>query len=70
MRLTRSAGSLYLWRRGTRNRLARTGPATYTADGYALVLPTNPREDSGAAPDNFVLDLDRAPGLHYERCPD
>ncbi|WP_159083217.1 serine hydrolase [Streptomyces sp. P3] len=70
VRLTSSGGSLYLWRRGTRDRLARTSSTTYTADGYTLALPIKPRGDSGALIDSFILNLDRAPGLHYERCPD
>jgi CubicO group peptidase (beta-lactamase class C family) len=68
VRLTHSANSLYLWRRGTHDRLTRTGPATYTADGYTLTLTTSPA-DSQPSPDGFVLDLDRAPGLHYRRRP-
>ncbi|MEV1066033.1 serine hydrolase domain-containing protein [Streptomyces sp. NPDC050263] len=70
VRLTRSEDSLYLWRRGTRDRLARTGSATYTGDGYTLTLPTATSGDDKLAINGFVLDLDRAPGLHYRRRPD
>ncbi|MFE7124991.1 serine hydrolase domain-containing protein [Streptomyces sp. NPDC057617] len=70
LRLTRSAGTLYLWRRGTRDHLTPTGPATYAADGYTLTLPAAPADDGEPALDSFVLDLARAPGLHYQRCPD
>nr|WP_275298573.1 serine hydrolase domain-containing protein [Streptomyces sp. 769] len=65
LRLTSSASSLYLWRRGTPDRLTRTGAATYTADGYTLTLTNSPADSSAPAPDGFVLDLDRAPGLLY-----
>jgi len=64
LRLTRSDGTLYLWRRGTRDRLTRTGPATYTGDGYTLTLAAT-EAGPGDRPRSFVLDLDRAPGLHY-----
>ncbi len=70
VRLTHSGDSLYLWRRGTRDLLTATGPTTYTADGYTLTLPTKPTGRTEARFDGFVLDLDRAPGLHYHRCPD
>jgi hypothetical protein len=70
VRVTRSGGSLYLWRRGTRDRLVRTGTTTYRANGYALTLPMTQGSGSEAALDSFLLDLDRAPGLHYQRCPD
>ncbi|MFD5470950.1 serine hydrolase domain-containing protein [Streptomyces sp. NPDC127105] len=70
VRLTRSGDSLYLWRRGTRDLLTAIGPAAYTADGYTLTLPTKPTCGTEAHFDGFVLDLDRAPGLHYHRCPD
>ncbi|MFE7269413.1 serine hydrolase domain-containing protein [Streptomyces sp. NPDC057623] len=65
LRLTRNEESLYLWRRGTPARLSRTGPAKYTADGFTLTLPTNPADDR--PPEGFCLDLDRAPGLRYQR---
>ncbi|WP_432144263.1 serine hydrolase domain-containing protein [Streptomyces sp. bgisy084] len=67
VRLTRSEGSLYLWRRGTSDHLTRTGPTTYTAEGYTLTLTASPPESSMFSPDGFVLDLDRAPGLHYRQ---
>ncbi len=70
VRLTYSAGSLYLWRRGTRDRLTRTGPTTYTAEGCTLTLPTAPADVNEPVADGFILDLDRAPGLHYQRQPD
>nr|WP_272924868.1 serine hydrolase domain-containing protein [Streptomyces sp. SID4951] len=70
VRLTRSEGSLHLWRRGTPDHLTRTGPATYTAHGYTLTLTTSPADKSTSLPDGFVLDLDRAPGLHYRRQPE
>lgn len=70
VRLTRSGKALYLWRRGTRDRLVRTGPVMYKADGYTLTLPSQPRDSTEAQPDGFVLDLDRAPRLRYRRCPD
>ncbi|MFE2728837.1 serine hydrolase domain-containing protein [Kitasatospora sp. NPDC059327] len=62
--LSHSNGSLYLWRRGTRDRLTRTGLTLYTTDGYALTVPT-----SDGPIDRFVLDLTRAPGLIYRRRP-
>ncbi|MEU1813091.1 serine hydrolase domain-containing protein [Micromonospora aurantiaca (nom. illeg.)] len=69
VRLTRSAGSLYLWRRGTPDRLTCTG-STYVADGYTLTLNTSSADEDLPVPSGFVLDLDRAPGLHYRRRPD
>ncbi|NUK21933.1 serine hydrolase domain-containing protein [Streptomyces lunaelactis] len=62
LRLTRAAGALHLWRRGTRDQLARSGPNTYTGNGYTLTLP-----GSTNAISRFTLDLERAPGLHYLR---
>ncbi|WP_435211951.1 serine hydrolase domain-containing protein [Streptomyces sp. bgisy034] len=67
LRLTRCEESLYLWRRGTPDRLSRTGPATYTGDGFTLTLPMNSAGDE--PPEGFCLDLDRAPGLRYQRRP-
>ncbi|MFF5171730.1 serine hydrolase domain-containing protein [Micromonospora sp. NPDC000089] len=70
VRLTRSAGSLYLWRRGTLDRLTCTG-STYAADGYTLTLDTSSTANEVmSTPNGFVLDLDRAPGLHYQRLSD
>ncbi|MET7712303.1 serine hydrolase domain-containing protein [Streptomyces sp. NPDC005407] len=62
LRLTRSAGILHLWRRGTRDQLTQEGPTAYTGNGYTLTL-------TGATDkaDRFTLDLDRAPGLTYVR---
>lgn len=68
LRLTRSEESLYLWRRGTPDRLTRAGTSTYTADGYTLTLPATPAHDE-QTPEGFLLDLDRAPGLRYRRRP-
>ncbi|OKI50975.1 serine hydrolase domain-containing protein [Micromonospora sp. CB01531] len=67
VRLSRSAGSLYLWRRGTRDRLTCTGSSDYAADGYTLTLPTTLVDGSEQTPDSFVVDLKRAPGLQYRR---
>jgi hypothetical protein len=63
VRLTRDDQTLYLWRRGTHDRLTPTGPGAYTADGYTLTLrPSTAIRDRI---DGFVLDLNRAPGLCY-----
>ncbi|ETA00584.1 penicillin-binding protein, beta-lactamase class C [Frankia sp. CcI6] len=62
LQLSRHNGDLYLWRRGTRDRLTRTGPTTYTAAGYILTLDS----ESNEPPRSFILDLERAPALHYE----
>jgi CubicO group peptidase (beta-lactamase class C family) len=62
LRLTRSDGTLYLWRRGTSDRLTRTSAQAYTGDGYVLTLYA----DLADHPRSFVLDLDRAPGLYYQ----
>ncbi|MFD3521241.1 serine hydrolase domain-containing protein [Streptomyces sp. NPDC058653] len=62
LRLTRSAGTLHLWRRGTRDQLTQAGLTTYTGDGYTLTL--NGIADQA---DRFTLGLDRAPGLTYTR---
>lgn len=70
VRLTRSAGSLYLWRGGTLDRLTYTG-STYAADGYTLTLNAfSATNEDAPTPNGFVLDLDRAPGLHYQRRSD
>ncbi|MEY9956727.1 serine hydrolase domain-containing protein [Streptacidiphilus sp. MAP5-52] len=61
VRLSHSNGDLYLWRRGTHDRLNRVGPTSYTGPNYALTLA-----DPDAPISTFVLDLDRAPGLHYQ----
>lgn len=62
LRLTRSADTLHLWRRGTRDQLTQAGPATYTSNGYTLTLT-----GSIDQVERFTLDLDRAPGLAYIR---
>ncbi|RDG37845.1 serine hydrolase domain-containing protein [Streptomyces corynorhini] len=62
LRLTRSVGTLQLWRRGTADHLTQTGQTTYTGNGYTLTL--NSAADQA---DRFTLDLDRAPGLAYTR---
>ncbi|MGO4458047.1 serine hydrolase domain-containing protein [Streptomyces sp. M-16] len=62
LRLTRSANTLHLWRRGSRDQLIQTGPAAYAGNGYTLTLT-----GSTDQVDSFTLDLDRAPGLTYIR---
>lgn len=62
LRLTRSAGTLHLWRRGTRDQLTQTGPTTYTGNGYTLTF-----NGTANRANQFTLDLDRAPGLAYVR---
>ncbi|AWZ05339.1 MULTISPECIES: serine hydrolase domain-containing protein [unclassified Streptomyces] len=62
LRLTRSAGALHLWRRGTRDQLTPTGPGIYTGNGYTLTVSSSTDQV-----DRFTLDLDRAPGLTYIR---
>ncbi|MFD5494618.1 serine hydrolase domain-containing protein [Streptomyces sp. NPDC127091] len=62
LRLTRSADTLHLWRRGTRDQLTQAGPTVYTGDGYTLTLTGDTNQV-----DRFTLDLDRAPGLTYIR---
>ncbi|GAA2484224.1 hypothetical protein GCM10010406_20620 [Streptomyces thermolineatus] len=62
LRLTRSADTLHLWRRGTGDRLVQIGPTVYTGDGYTLTLTGDTNQV-----DRFTLDLDRAPGLTYIR---
>jgi CubicO group peptidase (beta-lactamase class C family) len=61
LRLTRSGDQLYLWRRGTSQKLKPISPQSYAGEGYAIILPTT----SIDAPQGFVLNLDRAPGLVY-----
>ncbi|WP_165949822.1 serine hydrolase [Micromonospora sp. KC207] len=70
VRLTRSAGSLHLWRRRTPDRLDRIGPAIYAANGYSLTVALPLTDGKVPPPDSFVLDLDRAPGLRYRRRSD
>ncbi|MDJ0466626.1 serine hydrolase domain-containing protein [Streptomyces sp. H27-C3] len=62
LRLTRTTDTLHLWRRGTRDPLTRSGPDTYSGNGYTLTLP-----DSTDSVGSFTLDLKRAPGLQYIR---
>jgi CubicO group peptidase (beta-lactamase class C family) len=64
LRLTRTGDTLHLWRRGTPDRLAPVGPATWAGNGYTLTLPGDTDHIEG-----FTLDLDRAPGLAYVRLP-
>ncbi|MEU5554251.1 serine hydrolase domain-containing protein [Micromonospora sp. NPDC047793] len=70
VRLTHSSGSLCLWRRGASDRLTRIDSATYAADGYTLTLPTASTDGMARTPAGFILDLDRAPRLQYQRRPD
>jgi len=62
LRLTRGGGHLYLWRRGTAQRLVPLSPQTHKGEGCTLVFPADPGNDP---PRSFTLDLDRAPGLQY-----
>ncbi|MFG3056900.1 radical SAM protein [Kitasatospora sp. NPDC048239] len=65
LRLTRTCGTLYLWRRGSGDRLVSSGPLSHSGPGYRLTLHS--ADGHEAAPDGFSLNLDRAPGLHYKR---
>ncbi|MER6841658.1 serine hydrolase domain-containing protein [Streptomyces platensis] len=78
IRLTLAQDALYLWRRGTRDRLSPTGRATFAGTGLRLVLPDGagpaplPGTGAGTAAtpvEEFTLHLDRAPDLHYRRVP-
>ncbi|MFI9273942.1 serine hydrolase domain-containing protein [Kitasatospora sp. NPDC052896] len=60
LRLTRTGDTLHLWRRGTQDRLAPAGPATWAGNGYTITLETD-------HVDGFTLNLDRAPGLVYRK---
>ncbi|MER5972217.1 serine hydrolase domain-containing protein [Streptomyces sp. NPDC002055] len=62
LRLTRTGDTLHLWRRGSADRLAPAGPATWAGNGYNLTLPGHTDDIA-----SFTLDLDRAPGLAYVR---
>ncbi|MFF1906381.1 serine hydrolase domain-containing protein [Kitasatospora sp. NPDC058218] len=42
LRLTRTGDTFYLWRRGTADRLAPAGPATWEGDGYTLTMHNGP----------------------------
>jgi CubicO group peptidase (beta-lactamase class C family) len=66
LRLSRHGPTLYLWRRGTADQLARarTEEQTYAGPGYTLTVPTTDTLNHGH-PTTFTLDLDRAPALHY-----
>ncbi|WP_049715096.1 serine hydrolase domain-containing protein [Streptomyces caatingaensis] len=69
LRLTVADGRLFLWRRGTRDRLAPDGPGAFRADGLRLVAPgpVDPATLRPGRPERFTLHLDRAPGLRYHR---
>lgn len=56
---------LYLWRRGTATRLARTDITTYTGAGISVVLQHPLASDRPI--DAITVNLDRAPGLYYQR---
>lgn len=60
LKLTRATGALHLWRRGTRDPLTRSGPDTYSGNGYTLTRP-----DCTDTIGSFTLDLKRAPAPHY-----
>ena len=62
LRLTHSAGQLYLWRRGTSHKLTHISPQAYEGEGYTLTIPATAGNDQ---PHGFTLDLARAPGLWY-----
>jgi CubicO group peptidase (beta-lactamase class C family) len=64
LRLSRCDGTLFLWRRGTRDQLSRTGPATYSAPGCTITLAQD-GDAPGEPVTGFRVDLDRAPGLEY-----
>ncbi|MFI9588564.1 serine hydrolase domain-containing protein [Streptomyces sp. NPDC052236] len=68
IRLSTSGESLHLWRRGTRDHLAYVAAATYSGNGYTLTLSADPMRNAEGRLDSFILDLDRAPALHYRRC--
>lgn len=62
LRLSSQNGALYVWRRGTPDRLTPTSSTTYKADGYTLTL----QGQWGTRPNSFILDLERAPDLLYQ----
>ncbi|WP_371588565.1 serine hydrolase domain-containing protein [Streptomyces virginiae] len=62
LRLTRRADALHLWRRGTSDQLAHSGPGLYAGNGYTLTVPSSTDQI-----DRFTLDLERAPRLTYVR---
>ncbi|MFF2142168.1 serine hydrolase domain-containing protein [Kitasatospora sp. NPDC058190] len=61
LRLTRTSSGLHLWRLGTQDQLAQTGPRTHVGPGYRITL------DHGWPATSFRLDLQRAPGLLYRQ---
>ncbi|MFJ6742975.1 serine hydrolase domain-containing protein [Streptomyces sp. NPDC091279] len=69
LRLSVADGALFLWRRGTCDRLAPVGPASFHANGLRVTMPhgLKPAASRHPAVDRFVLHLDRAPDLHYQR---
>jgi CubicO group peptidase (beta-lactamase class C family) len=67
LRLSVADGTLFLWRRGTCDRLAPDGFASFRANGLRVTIP---HDLDLAAPrfpavDRFTLHLDRAPHLSY-----
>ena len=69
LRLSVADGTLFLWRRGTCDRLTPNGQASFRATGLRVTVP-HALELAAAPPpdlDRFTLHLDRAPNLHYER---
>jgi CubicO group peptidase (beta-lactamase class C family) len=67
VRLSNDGTDLRLWRRGTADRLTHadlTG-RTHAGPGYTLTILA-PDPITHGRPDAFILDLTRAPGLHYE----
>jgi hypothetical protein len=67
IRLSRRGGDLYLWRRGTADRLHSSGPGRQRGPGYSIQLPDH--HDEGESVDILTFDLDRAPGLAYRLVP-
>lgn len=69
LRLSVAEGALFLWRRGTCDRLAPVGPATFHANGLRITMPhgLEPTASRHPAVDRFILHLDRAPDLRYQR---
>lgn len=67
LRLSYDGTDLRLWRRGTADRLTHadlTG-RTHAGPGYTLTILA-PESITHGRPDGFILDLTRAPGLHYK----
>ncbi|MEV4560895.1 serine hydrolase domain-containing protein [Kitasatospora sp. NPDC049285] len=65
LRLSHKDGALHLWRRGTGDRLTKSGPLTYIGPGYRITVQGT--EDDEMVPERFILDLVRAPALLYKR---